>query len=85
MTRLNRVKAFKAECVGLFFNSLDAVLSVTQYEPARVWNMDETGFSAGKIIAIPGVKKVGQMTSVERGPMITMALTVSVLEYSLST
>ncbi|XP_055306968.1 uncharacterized protein LOC129571221, partial [Sitodiplosis mosellana] len=81
-TSLNRVKAFNRESVGLFFNNLDAVLTDTMHEPANIWNMDETGFSTvpgsvGKIIAIRGVKKVGQMTSGERGQMITMALSVS--------
>lgn len=81
-TSLNRVKAFNRESVGLFFNNLDAVTTATKYSPGNIWNMDETGFSTvpgsvGKIIAIRGVKKVGQITSGERGQMITMALAVS--------
>lgn len=41
--------------------------------------MDETGFSTvpskvGKVIAVKDMKKVGQMTSQERGTMVTMAL-----------
>jgi len=41
--------------------------------------MDETGFSTvptkiGKVIAVRGVKKVGLISSAERGTMITMAL-----------
>lgn len=81
-TSLNRVKAFNRESVGLFFNNLDEVTTATNYSPGNIWNMDETGFSTvpgsvGKIIAIRGVKKVGQITSGERGQMITMALAVS--------
>ena len=44
--------------------------------------MDETGFStvpnkAGKVISLKGIKRVGTLTSAERGSMITMALAVS--------
>lgn len=44
--------------------------------------MDETGFSAvptkiGKVISVRGVKKVGLISSAERGSMITMALAVN--------
>lgn len=44
--------------------------------------MDETGFSTvpskiGKVISILGVKKVGIMSSTERGTMISMALAVN--------
>ncbi|XP_018360611.1 PREDICTED: uncharacterized protein LOC108759603 [Trachymyrmex cornetzi] len=44
--------------------------------------MDGTGFSTvptkiGKVIAVRGIKKVGLMSSAERGRMITMTLTVN--------
>lgn len=44
--------------------------------------MDETGFTTvpntvGKVFGIRGMKKVGQMTSAERGSLVTMALAVN--------
>lgn len=44
--------------------------------------MDETGFSTvptrmGKIVSLKGVKRVGQITSAERGSMIMSAFAVS--------
>lgn len=44
--------------------------------------MDETGFftvptKVGKVICLRGLKKVGQLSSAERGTMVTMALAVN--------
>lgn len=83
-TSLNRVKAFCRENVDHFFRNLDAVRTAYAYSPSSIWNMDETGFSSvptkmGKIISIKGLKRVGQVTSAERGSMITLAFAVSAI------
>lgn len=81
-TSLNRMKGFCKENVSQFFGHLDNVLAIHQFRPSNIWNMDETGFSTvpskiGKVISIRGVKKVGIMSSAERGTMISMALAVN--------
>lgn len=79
---MNRIKAFCKENVNQFFTNLDTVLSKTSFGPSSIYNMDETGFSTvpskmGKIIALKGLKRVGQITSAERGSMITLAFAVN--------
>lgn len=81
-TSLNRVNSFNAEAVQSFYNNLDLVLGSASFEPYTIWNMDESGFSTvpntfGKVIAERGSRKVGQITSQERGTLISMALTVN--------
>jgi len=81
-TSLNRVKSFSKKNVQLFFRNLDAVLSEHPYQAANIWNMDETGFSTvptkiGKVISVRGARKVGQISSQERGSVVTMALAVN--------
>lgn len=81
-TSLNRVKAFCRENVDLFFRNLDAVFAKTSFGPSDIWNMDETGFTTvpnniGKILSLKGLKRVGQITSAERGSLMTLALAVS--------
>ena len=75
-TSLNRSKAFCRENVDHFFRNLDSVLAVQPFTASSIWNMDETGFSTvptrmGKIVSPKGMKRVGQITSAERGSMIT--------------
>lgn len=80
-TSLNRVKAFCKANVEKFFEQLDALLDEHHFPAARIFNMDESGFSTvptkiGKVIALKGLKRVGKLEGAERGTMITMALTV---------
>lgn len=79
-TSLNRVKAFCRENVDAFFRNLNEV--VHSFSESSIWNMDETGFSTvptkmGKIISLKGIKRVGKITSAERGSMMTLAFAVS--------
>lgn len=88
-TSLNRVKAFCQENVNDFFRNLDQVTTETVYTGAAIWNMDETGFSTvptkvGKVISLKGQKKVGQMSTAERGSMIIMALAVNAAGNSIA-
>lgn len=79
-TSLNRVRAFCRENVDTFFQLLDTIIH--EYGESDEWNMDETGFSTvpstmGKVISLKGLKRVGSITSAERGSMMTLAFAVS--------
>jgi len=81
-TSINRVKAFCKENVQKFFQNLALLMETYHFDGTRIFNMDESGFSTvptkiGKIIALKGVRRVGQLEGAERGTMITLALTVS--------
>lgn len=81
-TSIARATAFNPYNVDRFFQNLVAVLSRKAYEPHRIFNMDETGFSTvpnshAKVICMKGVRNVGAIASAERGKMMTMALAVS--------
>lgn len=80
-TSLSRVKAFCKENVDAFFLNLNDVFEFS-YDPSCIWNMDETGFSTvptkvGKVLAMKGERRVGQIASQERGTNVTMALAVN--------
>lgn len=87
-TSLNRVKAFCKANVEKFFGQLGALLDEHHFPAARIFNMDESGFSTvptkiGKVISLKGLKRVGKLEAAERGTMITMALTVNASGNSL--
>ena len=80
-TSLARVAAFNPIKVGSFFSLLQTVASQMTYEPNSIWNLDETGVTIvhtpQRVVARRGLKRVGKITSADRGQMITMALAVS--------
>ena len=83
-TSMNRVKAFCKENVDHFFSNLNEILDKIPFAPSQIYNMDETGFSnvptkMGKIIAMKGVKRIGQITSGERGSLVTLAFAVNAI------
>lgn len=88
-TSLNRIKSFCASNVNAFFAQLNEVTTTTHFSAENIWNMDETGFSTvptkvGKVISLKGEKKVGQISSAERGSMVTMALAVNAAGSSIA-
>lgn len=81
-TSMNRVKAFCKSNVDKFFANLARLIDEHHFDSTSIYNMDESGFSTvptkiGKVIALKGMRRVGQLEAAERGSMITMALTVS--------
>ena len=80
-TSLNRISAFNANEVKLFFSNLSSVMAIHKFDASRIYNFDETGISTvqkpGKILAPKGAKQVGSATSWERGKNITVCCAVS--------
>lgn len=75
-TSLARATAFNKETVAAFFQSYKNALAKGNFEPSKIFNVDETGITTvqkpPKILAPKGQKQIGGMTSGERGVLVTM-------------
>lgn len=75
-TSINRLTAFNREEISLFFSKLDSVMERYKLSSARIFNADETGVTnvqtSGKILAQKGQRRVGFITSAERGRTTTV-------------
>lgn len=78
---INRIMGLNREDVSRFFNNLGEVMSKEKYSPDRIFNMDETGVTTvqdpGKVVSTQGKKRVGSVTSWERGKTITVICSMS--------
>ncbi|CAH1970304.1 unnamed protein product [Acanthoscelides obtectus] len=74
-TSLSRATSFNKANVSTFFEKLNTVLQRYKFPPHRIFNADETGCSTvtnpPKVIADRGSKQIGQVTSAERGTLVT--------------
>lgn len=74
-TSLARISSFNPTTVGDFQNKLESVLKRHQFLASDIYNLDETGVTTvqkvQKIIATKGQHQVGQVTSRERGELVT--------------
>lgn len=75
-TSLNRISSFNKEAVKLFYSNLEILMQKFNFEPNRIFNMDETGITTvqakcPKVYGAKGAKKVGSAISAERGRTIT--------------
>lgn len=74
-TSLSRATSFNRTNVGEFFKKLTDVFNRFNFPPHLIFNTDETGCSTvtnpPKVIAEKGSKQVGQVTSGERGILVT--------------
>lgn len=80
-TSINRITAFNKTEVALFYKNLEKLMETYKFTPKNIYNCDETGISTvqdpGKILAPKGQKRVGSITSWERGKNITVLCTMS--------
>nr|XP_023020863.1 uncharacterized protein LOC111509369 [Leptinotarsa decemlineata] len=80
-TSINRITAFNATEVNLFFDQLKIIQAKHNIPGHRIFNVDEIGISTVqknyKILAPKGVKQIGKATSGERGVTTTVVCAVS--------
>ena len=88
-TSIARATAFNRYNVDMFFEQYERILTRPNFklEPHRVWNLDETGVKTvqgtSKILSEKGLKQVGQITSAERGVLVTMCCCVNAIGAAL--
>ena len=82
-TSLSRTTSFNCTNVDTFFKNLDSVQKRYNFSADCIYNIDETGLTTVhkpvKVIAGKGVKQVGQVTSAERGTLVTMVGCINAL------
>lgn len=78
-----RAVNFNRVNVDKFFDNLARVMERDRFEPANIYNLDETGVTTvqkpSKIVSTKGTKQVGAVTSAERGTLITLCLAVNAI------
>ncbi|XP_012559336.1 uncharacterized protein LOC101239882 [Hydra vulgaris] len=74
-TSLSRATSFNKTNVNTFFEKLTSIYKKYRFPSHMIFNTDETGCSTvsapPNIIAAKGSKQVGQVTSAERGTLVT--------------
>ncbi|XP_072392413.1 uncharacterized protein [Diabrotica undecimpunctata] len=73
----NRIKGFTPENINRFFDILEPAMNKINFNPLRVYNVDETGITIvqskiARVITLKGKKQVGAVTSAERGALVTV-------------
>ena len=80
-TNIARAVGFNKPQVERFYGIYRELVERHEYEPSKIWNMDETGITCvhrpGKIVASKGVRQVAKITSGERGKTVTVICAMS--------
>lgn len=75
-TSIPRIRGFNKTEVTLFFTNMQEVMTKYKLSPTEIFNVDESGMGTvqepGNILAPKGQKRVGSVTSWERGKNITV-------------
>ncbi|XP_065672259.1 uncharacterized protein LOC136090079 [Hydra vulgaris] len=78
-----RTTSFNRTNVDTFFKNLASVQKRNNFSADCIYNIDETGLTTVhkpvKVIAGKGVKQIGQVTSAERGALVTMVDCINAL------
>ena len=80
-TSLTRATSFNRANVALFFRNLITVLKRINVGPVDIWNFDVTGITTvqkpEKVVELRGNRQIGEMTSGEKGTVVSVAVAVN--------
>nr|XP_023021874.1 uncharacterized protein LOC111510207 [Leptinotarsa decemlineata] len=80
-TSVGRAVGFNKQEVNRFFSNLEEAVDKYKFKDTNIWNVDETGITTvqdpGLILAERGQKRVGSITSWERGKNSTVVCAMS--------
>lgn len=86
-TSLARTMGFNKPVVSQFFDNLEQVYEKYHFGPHQIFNVNETGLTTvqtpSKVLALKGVKQVGQIISGERGQLITVCCCINAIGNSI--
>ena len=86
-TSLSRATSFNRKNVTDLYENQDSTMKKGSFSPDAIYNVDETGLATvqkpPKVIAAKGAKQVGQVTSAERGTLVTLCCAVNAVGNSI--
>ncbi|KAJ8911107.1 hypothetical protein NQ315_003369 [Exocentrus adspersus] len=82
-TSFSRSTSFNKNNVDKFYQHLKHIFQEKQIRPEDIWNIDETELTSvhkpKRVLTEKGSKQVGQMTSGERGSLVTMCCSINAI------